>query len=401
MTEMKIEPLSEEAAAFLKIATAAPDFQDTSFEGIPDGHSGPTVTIKQYVTSTVEARAGFATYFMATPQPDTAYWTTSVVTGQDWSNGQDIGPTLFPKSGQIFNNSANAPTGTAYGGGNSSQLSSVRLASSSFELAALNNAFNVYGSITAFKLPLQATVQAQRAANGAGQPLQLSIAGIDGVRSQVVGSQSYSAPVKDGVYAVSMNRESEYDFFPVKDSECLSSQHPANFASPPTATDPPIRANFNGPMTVFDNNFDTIVFRVDVPADVPNQSFLLKRWVTFEGQPVFNSLLWDTSHLSPRHEPNAIQLYQDICRGLPTAVARKDNPDFWKRVLDIISETSEVLQILPGPYGQVASGVHAVASALQTPSTPTNRRQEPRRTRTRRKKKMNVRRRRRRGRRRR
>lgn len=358
--------LSEDGEAFLKVTTSAPDFEDLAFAGIPDDHSGPTICLKQYVTSTVSAPAGQTTYFIMTPQPEVAYWSTSITDTQaGWINGQPIIPTLFPKAGQIFTNAATLPATNDVGGSNSSQLSAVRMVTSSAELNCLNNSFNQYGSITSFKVPLKVLSENVSPSTVAPRHLEIVVNGIDGLVSRVVGSTAYSEPVRKGVYAIAMNREDEFDFCPIRDNESLHSTHNAYYAAP-AAPYPGLRAIFDGPLTVFDNNFDTIVFRIDVPAGVVDQSFLLKRWVTFEAEPVFNSLLWDTAHQSPSRDQVALTMYSEINRGLPVAVWASQNPDFWSRVLDIVDEASDVLSYLPGPIGTGAKGVHAIAEALKS-----------------------------------
>lgn len=362
--------ISESGAAFLKVATASPDFEALDLQGIPDHHNGPTVCMKQYVTETVSAPAGFATYFLFTPTAATSYWKTSIATGSDWLNGQDVVPHFFTKASQIFESCELTPTATYEGGTNSGQVSSGRVISSAAELQVLNNAFNRYGSITAWKCPLRTEITT----GGASVATQIQIAGIDGVRKTVVGSQAYTAPVGDGVYSVSMNREEEFGFFPVLNNENRNSIHDAVFGAPDTP--PGIRANFNGPLVLFDNNYDTIVFRIDVQAGVADQSFLLKRWVNLEFQPVFNSLLWDTSHLSPEADEIAIAIYREMSRNLPMAVPQRDNPDFWNIILGLVNESSSLLSYVPGPIGQVAKGVHAVAQAL-TPKKKKRRSKKP------------------------
>jgi hypothetical protein len=365
--EYKREKLTEDGEAFLKTTTSAPDFEDLEFNGIPDNHSGPTVVVRQYVTQTLTAFVGRATYFIFTPQPDVALWETSSGTGSDWINGQDIVATMFPKAGDIFSQATTYPTApNAKGGSNSRQISALRMVTSSMELNCLNNAFNQYGSITAWKVPLKALVQSESPAPTSVNTQELVINGIEGIRSRVIGSTSYARPVRDGVYAITMNREDEFDFVPVRDSESKASVHPAYYDTPASSGNG-VRALFNGPMCAFDNNFDTIVVRVDVPVDTTPQSFLVKRWVSFEAEPVFNSLLWDTAHQSPKLDRTALDLYSEISRGLPVAVRDKDNPDFWDTVLNVVGEVSDVLSYLPGPIGTGAKGAHAIATALQKP----------------------------------
>ena len=114
-------------------------------------------------------------------------------------------------------------------------------------------------------------------------------------------------------------------------------------------------------MVSFDNGFDTIVFRIDVPTGVTDQSFLLKTWKIFEYQPTFNSLLYSLASLSPPEDKRALALYNTIQRELPVAVPAKDNPDFWDAILGTVKEVSN---LLPGPFKAVGKGVHAIGSAI-------------------------------------
>jgi hypothetical protein len=269
---------------------------------------------------------------------------------------------LFPKAKFIFQAIDEVTISGDIGGTNTSQLSKGRLMASSAELECLNNSFNQYGSITAWKVPLQCTLS-PITANGR-QAVARTVNGIEGVARTIIGSQAYTAAVREGAYSVSMNREEEFDWIPFSDGETDSSIHSAFFGAGPPAPSPGVRANFNGPIVGWDNNFDTIVFRIDVPAAVVNQSFLFKRWVSYEAQPVFNSLLWDTAHLSPARDEAALVLYRELVRNLPMAVARRDNPDFWRTMLNIIDETTNILSFVPGPLGAVAKGVHSILGIM-------------------------------------
>jgi hypothetical protein len=352
--------VGDEGRAFLKIATATPDFESIDFEGIPDGHSGPTVCIRSFVTTQITANPGMATYIICTPQAGVSHWTTEVPTGTDWINGQPLAPTLFPKAHQIFL-SIDDTDSSHFGGDNSAQISRGRLASSAVELSCLNNAFNQYGSITSWKVPLETETILINQTTG---ERKLAVAGINGVKQALVASQAYVRPVRDGVYAVSMNRNEEFNFFPIRDGETSAVAHPAFFNRPAVGPSG-VRAMFNGPLVLWDNNFDTIVVRIDVPEAVTAQSFVFSRWVTFEAQPVFNSLLWDTAHLSPEPDYAALNLYREMCRQLPMAVAYKDNPGFWSTVLGLVEEASSALSFVPGPIGGVAKGVHAISEVLK------------------------------------
>ena len=356
--------ITEDGEAFLKLATAAPDFEALSFEGIPDRHSGPTVPIKFYVHETVECKKGKSTYFILTPQAEVSYWRVETPVGDDWVNGQDVNAHLFPTAKDVFL-SITETDGGKFGGTNSNQVSRYRCVSSAGELVPLNNAFTRNGSITAWKVPLS-PVLVNENINGTYID-RLVINGCMGIDKQLVSSTAYTAAVRDGVYSTTLNREAQFDFYPVRDVESIASVHFAPYG-PPLSGSPGARYRFTGPLATFDSNFDTMVYRIDVPQTAADQQFILKRWVNFEFEPVFNSLLYDTAHGSPLHDEASLELYSEIARNLPLAVGYRDNPDFWQTVLGIVDEVSEALSFVPGPIGGIASGVHAIGSALSKPS---------------------------------
>jgi hypothetical protein len=229
----------------------------------------------------------------------------------------------------------------------------------SAEMVCLNNAFNQFGSIATFKTPLRRTTINVHA-DAASKEQVRTVAGTAGLANKLINSEAEVTAVRDGAYAVAMNREEEFEWNDILDNESKSSLQTC-YASGTELGGYAKKILFNGPMACFDNGYDTIVFRIDVPTGVADQSFLLKTWKIFEYQPTFNSLLYSLSSLSPPEDKRALQLYKAIQRELPVAVPARDNPDFWDTVLGAVHEVSN---LLPGPMKAVGKGVHAIGSAI-------------------------------------
>jgi len=193
------------------------------------------------------------------------------------------------------------------------------------------------------------------------------ITGVPGIEKRALNSAAYVQPVRDGAYSVSMNRETEFIFADVRDNVSRNTILPGKMDLQ-TAPNIAGKTTWIGPAVLWDNGFDSIIFRIDVPPSVADQSFTLKIWKAWEYQPTFNSLLYNMSHLSPGESCNALALYREIERQLPVAVPARDNPDFWNTVLNLVEEGSDILSIIPGPVGTVAKGVHAISHLLTAPS---------------------------------
>lgn len=345
--------ISPAGEGFVKTATAAPDFELTELEGIPDNYNGPSVVKKDFVFLTVTASAGKATYIIVTPTAGVAYYTPQIApaVGVPLVDGNVLVGQYYPDAVDLF-----PGCGTTALVSNSEQLSKGRLMSLSAELNCVTNAFNQYGTISCWKTPLARTTAALDQ-GGFDVTDNLEITGAKGFSTVTLDSQAYVSPVRNGVYSVSMNREEEFNFYPVLDEVNTNTETTARFRGTE-------RLYFAGAAPVFDNGFDTIIFRIDVPPNTTDQSFVLKLWKVWEYQPTFNSLLYNFAHLSPDVDAGSLALYREMCRHLPTAVRDKENPDFWNNILSTVGGASNLLSKIPGPIGTAASGIHAVSELV-------------------------------------
>ena len=379
---MSVAPITSDGQDFLKLATASPDFADLECQGIPDAYTGRTICKKEFSTNTVVAPAGESTFLVVTPTTAVAFYRHSGVVGVEVKSGAEFDAVLHPDTGTMFPFAVNTDA-DLYAGSNTTNVSKMRMMSCSAELNCLNNAFNQFGSIACYKTPL--TVELiSRDAREAGPPVDdtqytdlRAITGGQAIAAVNLSSNNYIRPVRDGGYSVVMNRDNEFDWYPIWDGESMASTHPSIIAGQPSLTGYN-KMYFKGPLVGWDNGYDTIVFRIDVPPTVADQSFIFKVWKSFEYQPIFNSLLYNLSYQSPLEDRTANDLYRAIESELPIAVPSRDNPDFWESILEAVSISSNILSFVPGPIGAVAKGTHAVTAAL-TQATRASRR--PARTR--------------------
>jgi len=346
----------DSSAAFLKIATAAPDFENLDSEGIPDDFSGPTFVNKTFEYFTVNAPAGKVTYYLMTPTANIAYSTVSYdldSTGNiPFSDDSKVMPILNWKP-TYFTETLSLFAGNQNEDNNTTEVSSGRLMASSAELVSLNNSFTQYGSVATLKTPLKRTPLED---NKLDSLLRWHITGARSLLLPGLGTGCNLTPVRDGSYAVAMNREAEFNFYDVVDGETSDSE-----TSGLQTADR--YCQFEGCAPIWDNGYDSICFRVVVPKATTDQAFVLKVWRAWELQPVLNSFVATLAHSSPPLDPRALRLYHELARNLPVSVPVKDNPDFWTTMLDVINTTSEVFGGLPR-VGPAIRGVHGIASLV-------------------------------------
>jgi len=364
MNNTSITNITPDGEGFVKTATAAPDFELTELEGIPDNYNGPSVVKKDYTFETVMAVAGKATYIVVPPTAGVAYYTVAnpPATGTPILDNTGMQPHYFPDASQMFPGVVSVvPVSNAV------QLAKGRLMALSAELNCVNNAFNQYGTISAWKTPLARTT-APEDSSGFDYTDNLEITGTSGLTKVALDSQAYVQPVRKGVYSVSMNREEEFTFFPVLDDIHKTSGCNGRFVD--EAGSATAKVAYVGCSPIWDNSFDSIIFRIDVPAGTVDQSFVLKIWKAWEYQPTFNSLLYNFSHLSPDVDLAALALYREMVRHIPMAVPDSDNPDFWNTVLDAVNTGSGLLSAVPGTIGMAGRGVHAVSNLISRVRQP-------------------------------
>lgn len=359
---MSNHQINQEGAAFLKTATSSPDFENLSLEGIPDDFSGPTFVKKDFIYTTVTALPGQVAYFLMTPTAGTAYFagTQALVPSTDPVNfkSQPIGTDqggIFPDAPTLFPGCSTVEVEVA----NSGEVVEGRMISHSAELVCVNNAFNQYGTITTLKTPITRVLVEQ---SDFGKDVAYRLMGAQALVKPTLTSEADVTPVRDGSYAVAMSKEAQFTFAPVLDDISIATDFPCYLENKVDST----VGSFQGPAVIWDNGFDTIMFRVQVPlstelSPVPPQVFILKVWRSWEFKPAASSLAHSIAHASPPHNANTIELYHEMSKNLPVSVPVRDNPDFWD---DLVSTMSMGTGILADMNVPGAKGMHAVGSLV-------------------------------------
>jgi len=358
--------LSPDGIAFLKCATASPDFDGITPAGVPDMYGGKTVVKNDLLTQSISMAPGTVTYLLSTPTPGVAAWkctlnkTALAPTGFELPAGSTFTPILFPDTTALFPNAVGF-SDLAFEISNTTEVDRFRTVAMSAELASTNNNFDFAGTITAFRTPLQLTTSS-RDSLAVDAKMVETLTGIDGIGQTSNSSQVYVSDTKSGVYTVSMHRDSTFEFCDIRDNVNALTSVAAPFGTVPAGNS---AVNFIGPMLGMDN-FDSILFRVDVPLGAAAQTFFFRRWQTTEYQPVQSSMLHQFSRFSPPPDEAALLQYKYITSMLPIGVPSAQNESFWRRILGIIRGIATPLSFIPGPIGEIATGVNMVATAAGT-----------------------------------
>jgi len=365
--------LTSTSQNFIKAATCAPD--NDIVPRIPDGSGEHTFTQKFSRQISINCIAGKTTLIVCTPTlPMACYSLSYFPTAGGIPLTGSLYPTLGVEPSDMSGGGMYNETKTEFddwfgsisqtGNDNTKNISAARLVSLSAELECTTNAFNQYGTVQVFKTPLQLVQTPGTASGGTISDSRLTITGASGLIPDAVSTGAFMAPVRQGAYCVSMNRNGgagTFEFSNIIDNSWISSTMYASIAAVSTGV---TQLPFKGVPLFWDNHFDTIVFKVIVPATTVNQSFILKNWVAVEMATTYGSFLHGISQPPPVRDPRAFKLYGAIQENLPVAVPSKDNPGFWNEVLSLVKGVSGVASMIPGPIGAVASGVHMVSSIL-------------------------------------
>jgi hypothetical protein len=367
---------------FLKAATCAPD--NGIVPRIPDGSGEHTFTQKFSRQTAISCAANQVVCIVCTPTLPMACYSNSYPStgvGMPLTTGfyplMETSPSL-PTGGGTYNETKTefpewVSVASPLGVNNTTNVSSARLVSLSAELQCTTNAFNQYGTIQCFKTPLQLVSTPTVATGGTLSTLTYKITGTSALIPDTVSTGAYMAPVKDGAYVVSMNRNGgagNFEFVQLIDNSYSSTTLYSTVGNTPGTPAVAQQLGFKGTPIIWDNHFDTIVFKIVNPSTT-TQTFILKNWVSVEMATTYGSFLHGIAQAPPPRDTRAFKLYGAIQQNLPEAVPSRENPDFWKDVLSLAKSVSGVASMIPGPIGAIASGIHSVTGILSPESKST------------------------------
>jgi len=293
--------------------------------------------VKRHTTTTAipSFTAGADAFLIFAPIPGVAFLYGSVAT-----NVLTLTPATYSDSAALF-----PPSGPA------SVVNAFRYASNCAEIIPTVNSNTWSGSIHVSKTVLKV---AQVSNSGTSV---LHITGLlDAVNTTKPGT---ILPFNHGFYSPSRQDTDTYPFSPILDAQAWASVSTAA-ASTTTITSVVLPAS-----GIFLGMGDMECTVVKIPAfSVTGNVGIVRTWCCIEYQLNSNSPFYDFASKSPSPDPLALAMLKSLYAELPVAVPYYENEEFWKRVLAFIRRVSGNLSVVPGPLGNVATGVNMIANAF-------------------------------------
>lgn len=329
---------------YLKCALASPDFSVSSFSGIPDTYSGRVVT-KRYETTVPLAGLGTAgqdLYIYSSNVPGIAYFYSTRAAGTIVP--MTLVPVRYPDTVSLMPG--------LYADAN---FSAFRFASSQIEIVPLVNQFNWTGSIQLFRGYLRtADVNVAVTGTTGGTCIRKQLIGddfVNGVKPEAV------CPFIEGAYSVARNTDSHYSFQPIDPSMYFSDLYETTVAGPGQGTFLTTSGQ-NVPMPGW-GTMETICYKIPAFSTTGNIG-VLRAWACLEFQVPSTSVLYDYSHMSPAHDPLALELLLAFTKVMPPCVSYKDNANFWQSFLNWLDRVGPAITTAAGGVRQISDAAASI-----------------------------------------
>lgn len=357
-----LSQLTPSGLNFLKCAFAEPDFDSTGVMGVPDRYSGRTLGKLHANSSSITFAAGTDTYILVMPIPGVAYYSASV------ANGSTLGGTNFVPVTYSDVNSMGFGTGNFPTVISTTNVTSFRSVSLSAEIVPTVNQMTWTGNISSAKFPMKFSEGGVYTGNTMSSERFL-ISGLNAIQQALLSGYNgklYTEAYNKGVYTCALNKESDFLFkdimriyedanvVPVFQTDVLN----VNFVLPYNSVN-------NRPFFTGVDDLETIVIRVSIPPGDNDMSAIIKTWHCVEYTPNPGSALYEFSHLSPPHDPVALDEYKRVAAQLPTAVPYFENASFWQRVLGYMLKAGQVVSKVPGVLGGIGTVATTLARGLE------------------------------------
>jgi len=339
--------LTEAGRAFLQCAFATPDFSVDPGKGIPDQFQGRVLSIKDCYTNSIDFEAGKDTWLILAPVPGYALFT----------NIQDIGD-----QPELFVGTAYPTYDTNFGNGNSSNYnySAFRYASQCIGIYPTSNAMQTAGSITVWRVDLDlASMNYGNPTSGVNLPyLERNLIGANSIQPSAP-RDNISHAFMQGLYSYAYDRTGTFEWNEFR----VANRFSQGFDSAGHAGRSLLSESTSTRALPGLGNLNTIVVKVSVPTGAVC-SAVVKTWCCLEMQPNTDSNIYQFSGMSPRPDPLALCVYNEIKAKLPIAVTADKNPGFWQRVLSMIRSSFAAGSMLPGPSGVISGGLDAITRGV-------------------------------------
>jgi hypothetical protein len=345
MRRGKVSPVGEK---FLKCAFSAADFDGSGTYGVPDSFGGKSVAVKHRNVNPTVFAALTDIYIIVAPVPGYSYFYTLTPQGVPPTSTAVFQGVPYSDLASIFAN----PNTTL---SDAQSVLKFRFVSQHFEIVPTTNQTSWTGSITAFKIQLQATSESTAALSN-----RMTLTGLSGILAN--NADQYNGPFNLGVYTGAYNRSAAWEFTPtINGMNTIPQTVIAGYDWGSLTYDGIAGHALPG----FDNNMESICIKIAGIGSNPADSCLIKTWACVEYQFSPGTMMYEMQNLHFAEDRMAMELYKYIVQGLPVGVSFIDNANFWQRVLGIIKQVSGGLSLLPGPYGMMAGGVNAISSGLE------------------------------------
>jgi len=346
--------MSQDGLAFIKCTYASADFEASQAHGVPDQYQGKSLTSDTATNKSITPTAGKDTYLVVLPTPGIAYWTCEVDAGST-----PVADTVWtPTHDKSFNSEKGlfgAPTDQestppADPVDRTSSVTKYRYIANSLEITSTASLNTTSGSIVLWKGDMAMSLGVQSTAETS--KCEYNLNGADFVVS--VPRKHYTGAVKDGVYAVAVNNNVDFEWSPILSG---ITRIPSIGDSPETNS-----ATFGawrGDVLGF-GSLQALCARISIPTGAVSNLVIDVR-SCIEYQPNTNSIIDQYCGTSAGYDPVAMQAYHNIAKSLPIAVPRKDNDGFWDdhvkpaltRFLSFVKMSGEVATVAAGFLGLI------------------------------------------------
>lgn len=337
--------ISAAGAAYLKCTMAPADFRagGTGFVGIPDEYSGSIVTKEwRYVGALPTYTTGYDVYIIQLPVPGVAYFWAQRVAGST-TGALAFTPVLYNSANTYFPFATSTTT-------EDTNVSAFRYASNVIEIIPTVNEMTWAGSIQVWKSDIRLITEP--VSDGA------VFATFDYLGSMATLAATEPNGVfafRDGVYAPSYNKDTVYDWTPIRCafawSELTANQNNAhNVYDNLVSWNNPGSFNFVGI-----GNFEATIIKL--PGLPASQTAVIRAWSCQEYQVSPMSNMYDFVHASPPCDFRAMALLKEYIKTIPAGVPWKDNASFWATFLEWVRKGAAVASHLPGPVGAIGGGI--------------------------------------------
>jgi hypothetical protein len=309
-----------------------------SFQGVPDSYDGRVIA-KRFTSTTsyLAPTSPLDTYILLLPTPGVAYWSATCAAGSTTAALTFTG-VEYSDATTLF------PTGQ-----DASIVTAFRYASNVFELVPTTNEMSWAGNIQVYKGYIKPSLWGITTSSVANVLTGFEL--LNSVKPSAV------LPFNCGVYTVTAPTDPTMPFVPIIYSTAYTDLGFAD-ANRTIALNQPTNLDYVGMGT-----HESVLIKIPATATNLNTA-IIRTWACVEFQVNSSSLLYDYSHLSPPHDPLALELARRFIHENPAAVPFYDNDTFWQRVNAWIIKTTGVLRLLPGRVGAAAGAVNLLSHTI-------------------------------------